>query len=117
VLFSRYCLHLPLNRQSAVDARDGIEIDVSTADRVGACAATLMPLIEAILAHVSAAERIRADDTTVLVLVKGETRTGRLWTYATAGPLAGQIHRGRRSSTRPIAAASIRSTVSHAMPT
>jgi len=29
----------------------------------------------------SAAERIHADDTTVPVLAKGKTRTGRLWTY------------------------------------
>jgi transposase len=42
---------------------------------------TLMPLIEAIRAHVFAAERIHADDTTVPVLAKGKTRTGRLWTY------------------------------------
>ena len=42
VLFSKYCLHLPLNRQSAAYAREGIELDVSTlADWVGACAATL----------------------------------------------------------------------------
>jgi hypothetical protein len=33
---------------------------------VGAAAATLMPPVEAIRAHVSAAERIHADDTTVL---------------------------------------------------
>ena len=32
-------------------------------------------------AHVFAAERIHADDTTVPVLAKGKTRTGRLWTY------------------------------------
>ena len=32
-------------------------------------------------AHVFAAERIHADDTTVPVLAKGNTRTGRLWTY------------------------------------
>jgi transposase len=82
VLFSKYGLHLPLNRQSAVYAREGIELDVSTlADWVGATAATLMPLIEAIRAHVFAAERIHADDTTVPVLAKGKTRTGRLWTY------------------------------------
>ena len=31
--------------------------------------------------HVFAAERIHADDTTVPVLAKGKTRTGRLWTY------------------------------------
>src|SRR5262249_54514179 len=39
------------------------------------------PLNEAIRAHVFAAERIHADDTTVPVLAKGKTRTGRLWTY------------------------------------
>jgi transposase len=82
VLFSKYGLHLPLNRQSAVYAREGIELDVSTlADWVGAAAATLMPLVEAIRAHVFAAERIHADDTTVPVLAKGKTRIGRLWTY------------------------------------
>ena len=82
ILFSKYGLHLPLNRQSAVYAREGIDLEVSTlADWVGAAAATLMPLIEAIRAHVFAAERIHADDTTVPVLAKGKTRTGRLWTY------------------------------------
>ena len=82
VLFSKYGLHLPLNRQSAAYAREGIDLDVSTlADWVGAAAATLMPLIEAIRAHVFAAERIHADDTTVPVLAKGKTRIGRLWTY------------------------------------
>jgi transposase len=82
ILFSKYGLHLPLNRQSAVYAREGVDLDVSTlADWVGAAAATLMPLVEAIRAHVFAAERIHADDTTVPVLAKGKTRTGRLWAY------------------------------------
>jgi len=82
VLFAKYALHLPLNRQSAAYAREGIDLDVSTlADWVGAAAATLMPLVEKIRTHVFAAERIHADDTTVPVLAKGKTRTGRLWTY------------------------------------
>ena len=82
ILFAKYGLHLPLNRQSAVYAREGIELDVSTlADWVGAAAATLMPLVLLIRAYVFAAERIHADDTTVPVLAKGKTRTGRLWTY------------------------------------
>jgi transposase len=82
VLFSKYGLHLPLHRQSRTYAREGIELDVSTlADWVGACAATLMPLVEAIRAHVFAAERLHADDTPVPVLDTGQTRTGRLWTY------------------------------------
>jgi transposase len=82
ILFCKYGLHLPLNRQSETYAREGIELDVSTlADWVGAAAATLMPLVEAIHAHVFAAERIHADGTTVPVLDKGRRRTGRLWTY------------------------------------
>jgi transposase len=82
ILFSKYGLHLPLNRQSTVYAREGVDLDVSTlADWVGAAAATLMPLVDVIRAHVFAAERIHADDTTVPVLAKGKTRTGRLWTY------------------------------------
>ena len=82
VLFGKYGLHLPLNRQSAAFAREGIDLDVSTlADWVGAASATLMPLVEAMRAHVFAATRIHADDTPVPVLAKGKTRTGRLWTY------------------------------------
>ena len=82
ILFAKYGLHLPLNRQSTTYAREGIDLDVSTlADWVGACAATLMPLVLLIRAHVFAAERIHADETTVPVQAKGQCRTGRLWTY------------------------------------
>jgi len=82
VLFAKYGLHLPLNRQSVTYAREGIDLDVSTlADWVGASAATLMPLVELIRTHVFAAERIHADETTVPVQAKGKTRTSRLWTY------------------------------------
>jgi len=82
VLFAKYGLHLPLNRQSETYAREGINLDVSTlADWVGACAATLMPLVLLLRASVFAAERIHADDTPVKVKAKGQCRTGRLWTY------------------------------------
>ena len=110
VLFAKYCLHLPLNRQSATYAREGIELDVSTlADWVGACAATLMPIVVAIRAHVFAAERIHADDTTVPVLAKGKTRIGRLWTYVRddrpfggrAAPAAAFFYSPDRSSKHP----------------
>ncbi len=44
VLFSKYGLHLPLNRQSAAYAREGIELDVSTlADWVSARATAIAP--------------------------------------------------------------------------
>jgi transposase len=82
ILFAKYCLHLPLNRQSTTYAREGINLDVSTlADWVGAAAATLMPLVLLIRAHVFVAERIHADDTTVPVWAIGKCRIGRLWTY------------------------------------
>ena len=41
----------------------------------------LDPIIEAIRVHVMGAERIHADDTTVPVLAKLKTVTGRIWTY------------------------------------
>jgi transposase len=82
ILFAKYGLHLPLNRQSTTYAHEGVMLDVSTlADWVGAAAATLRPLVEAIKAHVLAGERIHADDTTVPVLAKRKTRTGRVWVY------------------------------------
>ena len=82
MLVEKYANHQPLNRQSEQYAREGIELSVSTmADHVGACAAGLMPLHELIRAHVFAAQRIHGDDTTVPVLAKVKTRTGRLWTY------------------------------------
>jgi hypothetical protein len=82
ILVDKYANHQPLNRQSEQFAREGVELSVSTmADHVGACAASLLPLFELIKHQVFAAERIHGDDTTVPVLAKGKTRTGRLWTY------------------------------------
>jgi transposase len=82
ILYANFGQHQPLNRQSDVYAREGIELDVSTlADWVGACSATLAPLVELINRHVLAADRIHSDDTTVPVLAKNKTVTGRLWTY------------------------------------
>ena len=78
-----------------------------------------MPLVDAILAHVFAAERIHADDTTVPVLASGKCRTGRLWTYVrddrpfggAAAPAAMFFY-----SIRPIAAASTRRPTSRLTP-
>jgi transposase len=82
VLAAKYGQHLPLTRQSAIYAREGVELDVSTlADWVGASAAGLMPLVLAVRAHVFAAARLHGDDTTVPVLAKGRTRIARLWGY------------------------------------
>ena len=82
ILYAKYGEHQPLNRQSEVYAREGVELDVSTlADHVGACTAVLNPIYELIRGHVLAAERIHGDDTTVPVLAKNKTAIARLWTY------------------------------------
>jgi transposase len=82
ILYGKFGNHLPLNRQSESFAREGIDLDVSTlADWVGACAATLAPLVALIRANVFGAARLHGDDTTVPVLAKMRTTTGRLWTY------------------------------------
>jgi transposase len=82
VLQAKYANHQPLNRQSETFAREGIDLDVSTlADWVGACAATLAPLTELVRRHVMAAARLHGDETTVPVLAKIKTVTGRLWAY------------------------------------
>lgn len=82
ILEAKFGQHLPLNRLSETYAREGIELSVSTiADWVGACTATLAPLTALIDAHVLAAGRLHGDDTTVPVLARGRTITGRVWTY------------------------------------
>ncbi|WP_436089252.1 IS66 family transposase [Pararhizobium sp. LjRoot255] len=82
ILFEKFGQHQPLNRQSERYAREGIDLSLSTlADQVGACAAALKPLHALIEAHVLAAERLHGDDTTVPILARGKTDTGRIWTY------------------------------------
>jgi hypothetical protein len=82
ILYAKFGEQQPLNRQSESYAREGIELDVSTlADWIGACTASLAPLIELISCHVLAAERLHADDATVPVLAKENTITGRLRAY------------------------------------
>jgi transposase len=82
ILEAKFGQHQPLNRQSDAYALQGIELSVSTlADWVGACTANLAPLMALIDAHVLAAARLHGDDTTVPVLARGKTITGRLWTY------------------------------------
>ena len=82
VLFEKFGQHQPLNRQSDRYAREGVDLCLSTlADHVGAAAAALTPLFARIERHVLSAERLHGDDTTVPVLAKGKTITGRLWTY------------------------------------
>jgi hypothetical protein len=75
-----------------------------------------MPLVATIRAHVFAAERIHADDTTEPVLAKGRpARVGYGPMCATTSRLAGPIRRPLPSSIRPTAAVSIPSNIWRAM--
>jgi hypothetical protein len=83
IMFDKFGQHLPLNPQSQRFKCEGIDLSVSTlADQVGAAAFAVMPLFRLIEAHVLAAERLHGDETTVPILAKGKTVTGRIWSYA-----------------------------------
>lgn len=82
LLFEKFGQHQPLNRQAERYGREGVPFSLSTlADQVGAGCAVLEPLLCRVEAHVFAAGRLHGDDTTVPVLAKGKTVTGRCWVY------------------------------------
>jgi len=82
ILFEKFGQHQPLNRQAERYAKEGVPLPLSTlADQVGAGCAVLEPILRRFEAHVFAAERLHSDDTTVPVLAKGKTATGRCWVY------------------------------------
>jgi len=82
IMFEKFGQHQPLNRQSERYALEGVPIALSTmADAVGAVCTALEPLLRRVEAHVMVAERLHGDDTTVPVLAKGKTATGRCWIY------------------------------------
>jgi len=82
LLFEKFGQHQPLNRQAERYGREGVPLALSTlADQVGAACAVLEPLLARLERHVFAAERLHGDDTTVPVLAKGKTVTGRCWVY------------------------------------
>jgi transposase len=75
---------LPLYRQAEIFARDGVSLETSTlCGWVGATAAALQPLVDALATDVLAGDTLHVDDTPVPVLAPGtgKTKTGRLWTY------------------------------------
>src|SRR5215469_18008800 len=84
IVVSKYDDHLPLYRQAEIFARDGVSLETSTlCGWVGATAAALKPLVDALAADLLASGTLHVDDTPVPVLAPGagKTKTGRLWTY------------------------------------
>jgi transposase len=103
IMFEKFGQHQPLNRQAERYALEGVPIALSTmADAVGSVCTALDPLLRLVEAHVMAAERLHGDDTTVPVLAKGKTDTGRCWVYVRddkpfggAGPPAAMFYYSR----------------------
>ena len=84
VAVAKYCDHLPLYRQSAIYAREGVELNRSTlADWVGKVCQLLRPLDDALNRYVMDTNKLHTDDTPVPVLQPGRktTKQGRLWGY------------------------------------
>jgi hypothetical protein len=110
IVVSKYDDHLPLYRQAEIFARDGVSLETSTLSGwVGATAAALQPLVDALAADILASDTLHVDDTPVPVLAPARPRRADCGpTCATSGHL---LARGRRplcSSTRPTVKASIR---------
>jgi transposase len=84
VVVSKYLDGLPLYRQSAILAREGIEIERATlADWVGHVAWWVMPIAQMIGTQVMDAPVIHTDDTPIEMLApgNGQTKTARVWVY------------------------------------
>jgi transposase len=82
IAFEKFGQHQPLNRQAERYTREGVPLSLSTlADQVGAVCTVMQPIFNRLEGHVFAAQRLHCDDTTVPVLAKGKTVTGRCWVY------------------------------------
>jgi hypothetical protein len=110
IVVSKYDDHLPLYRQAEIFARDGVSLETSTlCGWVGATAATLQPLVDALAVEVLASDNLHVDDTPVPVLAPARPRpAGCGLTFAMSGHLAARGSRQPYSSTRPTAKANIR---------
>ncbi len=94
VAVSKFADHLPFYRQSVIYAREGVDLDPGLlADWLGATAALVRPLVDAVARYVLAANKLHADDTPIPVLApgNGKTKTGRLWTYVRDDGPSGSI--------------------------
>ena len=85
VAVSKYADGLPLYRQEAIYARDGVELSRSLmAAWMGRIGIELEPLADRVFHHIRAGHRIFADETRLPTLApgRGKTKSAWLWTYA-----------------------------------
>ena len=86
VLVSKYQDAMPLYRQTLRFKRYNMELSDSTlCDWVMQSATLLEPIVIAMKNNLLDHVKIHTDDTTVPVLAKGKTKTGRMWVYVADG--------------------------------
>jgi hypothetical protein len=84
VAVSKFGDHLPLHRQEAIFARQGVDLSRQTmCDWMRQCAELVGPLADLMKERVLSSKVVQTDDTPVPVLDPElpRTRTGRIWTY------------------------------------
>lgn len=84
VAVSKYGDHLPLHRQEAIFARQGVDLSRQTmCGWMKECAELVHPLVDLMKQRVLSSKAVQTDDTPVAVLDPElpHTRTGRIWTY------------------------------------
>jgi transposase len=112
IVVSKYDDHLPLYRQAEIFARDGVSLETSTLSGwVGATAAALNPLVDALAAEVLAGDTLHVDEPRCRSWRRALARPrpadcGSM--CATSGRLPARGRRRRCSATRPTARVSIR---------
>jgi transposase len=88
IVVSKYDDHLPLYRQAEIFARDGVSLETSTLSGwVGATAAALKPLVDALATDVLGGDTLHVDDTPVTADCRGIGHLGR----ADGAPALAQI--------------------------
>ena len=88
ILIQKYDDHFPIDRQSEILEREGVEISRSTmAGEVADADNLIKPVVEEVKKVVLSASEIHGDDTTIKVLEPGlgKTKIGRIWAYVLDG--------------------------------
>ncbi len=85
IAVSKYADGLPLYRQEAVYARDGVDLDRPLmAQWMGKAGFELQPLADHVLARIKQGVRIFANETTLPALAPGSGKTRNAWLWASA---------------------------------
>jgi transposase len=110
IVVSKFDDHLPLYRQAEIFAREGVSLETSTLSGwVGATAAALKPLVDALAVDIFAGDTLYVDDTPCRYWRRARARprpAGCGPMFATSGRLPAPARRRRCSSIRPTARAS-----------